>query len=92
MAEEIRASHILVKEEKEADRMIEQYKSGTTFEELARKHSMCPSKRQGGDLGWFGRGMMVPEFEKAAFGAKIKSPVKAKTQFGWHVILVTEVD
>ncbi len=92
MVEEVKASHILVKTEQQADSILKELQGNGDFEELARKYSMCPSKREGGDLGWFGRGMMVPEFEKAAFSAKIKSPVKVKTQFGWHIILVTEQD
>ncbi|HVY01674.1 MAG TPA: peptidylprolyl isomerase [Candidatus Nanoarchaeia archaeon] len=92
MAIEVRASHILVKTEEEADSILKELQNKVSFQELARKLSMCPSKKQGGDLGWFERGMMVPEFEKAAFSAKINSPVKVKTQFGWHVILVTEQD
>ena len=60
-----------------------------SFEEAAKKYSSCPSKEQGGDLGEFGRGMMVPEFENAAFEleiGQISEPVK--TQFGYHIILV----
>ena len=62
-----------------------------TFEEAASKYSSCPSKEQGGNLGAFGRGMMVPEFEEAAFAAeigKLTNPVK--TQFGYHLILIDE--
>lgn len=62
------------------------------FHRLAKRHSKCPSGQQaGGDLGFFGRGQMVPEFEQAAFGAtvgKVVGPIK--TQFGWHLIQVTE--
>ena len=55
------------------------------------KYSTCPSKEQGGNLGAFSRGMMVPEFEEAAFGAEIrKSSTPVKTQFGYHIILVNE--
>ena len=92
MVEEIRAAHILVKTEKEADFILGELKKNESFPHLAKKYSLCPSKSQGGDLGWFSRGMMVPEFEKAAFSAKILSPVKVQTQFGWHVILVLEQD
>ena len=59
------------------------YKDG----ELAKKYSDCPSKRSGGDLGWFGRGMMVKEFEDAAFNAQKGATVgPVKTQIGWHLI------
>jgi peptidyl-prolyl cis-trans isomerase C len=90
MSEEIQASHILVKTEKEADFILAELKNKKSFPELAQKYSMCPSKSQGGDLGWFGKGMMVPEFEQAAFNAKLNIPVKVKTEFGWHVIVVTD--
>lgn len=77
----------------EADKLKEQLgkEDGKTFEELATAHSDCPSKAQGGSLGEFGRGQMVPEFEKAAFTQKIGevgSPIK--TQFGYHLIKVTD--
>lgn len=92
MVTEVKASHILVKTEEQADSILNELKNKADFADLARKFSLCPSKRQGGDLGWFERGMMVPEFEQAAFSAKVNSPVKVKTQFGWHVIMVTEQD
>ena len=62
-----------------------------TFEDAAKKYSKCPSKANGGDLGYFGRGMMVKEFETEAFNGKIgavSNPVK--TQFGWHLIKVVD--
>ena len=61
------------------------------FAELAKEKSDCPSKSKGGDLGAFGHGQMVPEFDKAAFAqeiGKLYEPVK--TSFGWHLVLVTE--
>ena len=70
---------------------MERIKSGERFEDLAKKYSQCPSKAKGGQLGWFGPGQMVPEFEKAAFAGekgKIVGPVK--TQFGWHIIKVND--
>lgn len=91
MAEEIKASHILVETEEEAISIREEILSGTDFEELAAEHSLCPSGANGGDLGFFGRGQMVGEFEKAAFDLKvgeISDPVR--TNFGWHLILVTD--
>lgn len=91
MAEEVKASHILVETEQEAIRLKEEILSGTSFEDLASEHSLCPSGRNGGDLGFFGRGQMVSEFEEAAFGlnvGEISDPVR--TNFGWHLILVTD--
>ena len=87
---EVRASHILVKEQKQADKIKYELDSGANFAMLAKKHSMCPSSEQGGDLGFFGKGQMVKEFEDAAFATpqgKVSAPVK--TQFGYHLILVT---
>jgi peptidyl-prolyl cis-trans isomerase C len=91
MANEVRASHILVDKKPDADRLMEKLKGGANFEDLARKHSSCPSGKKGGDLGYFTRNRMVKEFETAAFAAKkgdIVGPVK--TQFGWHIIKVTD--
>ena len=104
--EQVRASHILVKADdkktdeaakKEIDALFAQLKDLTgdalakKFAELAKEKSDCPSKSKGGDLGAFGHGQMVPEFDKAAFAqeiGKIYPPVK--TSFGWHLVLVTE--
>ena len=85
------ASHILVKTETEALACLTYMKNGKTFEELAKEKSLCPSGKRGGSLGWFGRGMMVPEFEKACFSGKkgdIVGPVK--TQFGYHLIKIVD--
>ena len=88
----VSAKHILVETEEEANSIKEEIKSESiTFEEAAKKYSSCPSKENGGDLGAFGRGMMVPEFEEAAFASEIgvvTEPVK--TQFGYHLILVED--
>lgn len=87
----VRASHILVKTEQEALGILFDLKRGASFEEIAKQKSICPSAKKGGDLGWFGRGMMVKEFEQAAFALKkgeLSKPIK--TQFGWHIIKVTE--
>ncbi len=90
--EEVRASHILVKSEDEAKAIFEQIAHDGDFAELARKHSKDPgSGANGGDLGYFGRGRMVPPFEKAAFSlpvGEVSQPVKS--QFGWHIIKVID--
>ncbi len=84
---EYNASHILVETEEEALSLVEALEDGKDFAELAREKSTGPSGPNGGDLGWFGLGMMVPEFEMAVTGMEtggISAPVQ--TQFGWHVI------
>lgn len=90
---EVHARHILVKTIDEAKAIIEKLNSGSDFIELAKKSSTGPSGPQGGDLGWFGKGRMVPEFEKAAFSMKPGeySIEPVKTQFGFHVMKVDEV-
>lgn len=90
MAKQVRASHILVKTEEQANDILKRINGGEDFADVAKRFSKCPSGNKGGDLGWFGKGMMVPEFEKAAFetaDGKIIGPVK--TQFGYHIIKVT---
>ena len=87
--ETVNASHILVKTEEEAREIYEKISSGnTTFENAAKEYSSCPSKNTGGNLGDFGRGRMVPEFDTAVFSMEVgevtKEPVK--TQFGYHLI------
>ncbi|MDR1893479.1 MAG: peptidylprolyl isomerase [Spirochaetales bacterium] len=87
---EWKASHILVKDENTARELLKKLKTGANFEAVAREHSTCPSKSQGGDLGWFGPGKMVREFESACSKIGVGSlsdPVK--TQFGYHIIKVT---
>ena len=87
--EAIRASHILVKTEKEAKDIFDEIEAGLSFEDAANKYSSCPSKDKGGDLGEFTRGSMVPEFEKAAFEmevGEVSQPVES--QFGYHIIKV----
>ena len=89
--EEIRASHILVKTEADANDVVERLNRGGDFAEIAKEKSIGPSKTQGGDLGYFSRGQMVAKFEKVAFGLKkgeVSEPVK--TQFGWHVIKLAD--
>lgn len=88
---QVSASHILVEDEALANELKAQLDEGADFAELAVAHSTCPSSAQGGDLGYFGRGQMVPEFENAAFAMEvgdISEPVQ--TQFGWHIILLTD--
>nr|CAD6432771.1 peptidylprolyl isomerase [Rhizobium sp. Q54] len=86
--EEVNARHILVKTEEEAKAVIADLDAGKDFAELAKAKSEDSNKDDGGDLGWFSKGRMVPEFEEAAFalekGAYTKTPVKS--QFGFHVI------
>ena len=90
--ETVTASHILVETEEEAKAIIDQLRDGADFAELAREKSTGPSGPGGGSLGSFGRGQMVPAFEAAAFGMPVGSfsdnPVQ--TQFGWHVIQVSD--
>ncbi|HZG30325.1 MAG TPA: peptidylprolyl isomerase [Ensifer sp.] len=90
--EEIHARHILVKTEDEAKAIIKELDAGKDFAELAKEKSSDPNKSEGGDLGYFGKGRMVKEFEDAAFalnkGEYTKTPVK--TQFGYHVIKVED--
>ena len=93
MANRINASHILVKTETEALACLTDIKHGKSFESLAQEKSLCPSKKRGGSLGWFGRNQMVPEFEKAAFSGKkgqIVGPVK--TPFGYHLIRINDTE
>jgi peptidyl-prolyl cis-trans isomerase C len=89
--EQVSARHILVDSLDKAQEIIEKINDGMTFSDAARMFSSCPSKDQGGSLGYFGRGMMVPEFEDAAFTLEkgvISQPVK--TQFGYHIIIVDD--
>ena len=90
--EELRASHILVPKEDDAKAIISQLQGGADFAKLAKEKSKDPGASNGGDLGYFSDGDMVPEFWAAASklqkGEYTKTPVK--TQFGWHVILVTD--
>lgn len=91
MTTEIRASHILVKTEEEAKKIYDDIQNGKSFAEIAQTVSLCPSGQNGGDLGFFGKGMMVKPFEDAAFElevGEISQPVQ--TQFGWHLIQLTD--
>lgn len=86
----VSAKHILVTSEEKCNEILAAITSGEkTFEEAAQEFSTCPSGQRGGDLGTFGKGQMVPEFEQAAFAAEIGQVVgPVKTQFGFHLIKV----
>ena len=85
----VSAKHILVKEEEKCQEILEEIIAGKVFEEAAQQYSTCPSGQKGGDLGEFGKGQMVKEFEEAAFAAEIGQVVgPIKTQFGYHLIKV----
>lgn len=89
--QEVHARHILVETEDEAKKIAEELKKGANFAELAKKSSKDPGAADGGDLGFFTKDQMVPEFSKVAFElepGKISDPVKS--QFGWHIIKVEE--
>ena len=87
---EASARHILVETETECQQLIEQIEAGADFAQLAAQHSKCPSGQRGGELGTFGRGRMVPEFDKVVFEGEIGKPLgPVKTQFGYHVVEVT---
>ena len=91
MVSEVKASHILVKTQMEAAKVSGKLASGSDFANMAKKFSKCPSGKSGGDLGFFGKGRMVPAFEAAAFAleiGEISQPVE--TQFGYHIIIVTD--
>jgi peptidyl-prolyl cis-trans isomerase C len=87
MANQVHCAHILVKTEAEAKAVLERIKKGEKFSSIATNVSLCPSGKRGGDLGKFGRGQMVKEFENAAFALQ-KGEISAivKTKFGYHII------
>ncbi len=89
---EVRARHIIVDSEERAQELIAELDGGADFEELARENSTDGAAQQGGDLGYFGQGQMVPEFEQAAFAMEVgdHSTEPVQTQFGWHVIKVED--
>jgi parvulin-like peptidyl-prolyl isomerase len=88
MVEKIRASHILVEKFTEAQQIIERLKKGEDFAKVAMEKSLDGSRRRGGDLGFFGHGVMVRPFEQAAFALQVgqftQEPVKS--EFGYHII------
>ena len=88
---QVKAGHILVDSEEEARKIAGEIAEGKAFSDAAREYSTCPSKEKGGDLGYFGKGQMAPEFEKAAFEAQAGQLVgPVKTQFGYHLIWVED--
>ena len=88
---QVRAEHILVKTAAEAQQIKKAIDEGGSFESYARVYSLCPSGKRGGDLGYFERGQMVPEFERAAFSTPVGQVSKpVYTQFGWHLIKVID--
>jgi len=87
MPDKVHCAHILVKTEQEAKTILERLNKGEKFANMAKEVSLCPSGKRGGDLGTFGRGKMVKEFETSAFALK-KGEVShtVKTKFGYHII------
>ena len=84
------ARHILVDTEEACQKLKDEIEAGADFAELAAQHSNCPSGKQGGDLGQFSPGQMVPEFDRVVFNEKVgqvHGPVK--TQFGYHLLEIT---
>jgi peptidyl-prolyl cis-trans isomerase C len=82
-----RARHILVETEQTCNELKKEIENGADFAEIAREHSQCPSCKQGGDLGEFGQGQMVKEFDEVVFSEEIgKTHGPVKTQFGYHLI------
>ena len=85
------ARHILVETEEQCNKLKAEIENGAEFAELARQYSLCPSGKQGGDLGEFGRGQMVKEFDDVVFSApvgEVQGPVQ--TPFGYHLLEVTK--
>ena len=83
----VKASHILVKKRSQAVSILEEIQNGADFAEMARKYSICPSGKKGGNLGFFTRGQMVKEFERTAFSlGKGEMSGLVKTEFGYHII------
>ena len=87
------ARHILVESEDECNKIKSEIEGGSDFAELAKEHSMCPSGQRGGDLGSFGPGQMVKEFDEVVFSSEVgvvQGPVR--TEFGYHLLEVTSRD
>ncbi len=85
------ARHILVDSEAFCKELIEKINNGEDFEQLAKEHSKCPSGKNGGDLGEFGPGQMVPEFDTVVFNEEVGIPHgPVKTDFGFHIVEITQ--
>jgi peptidyl-prolyl cis-trans isomerase C len=85
-----RARHILVDSKEKCETLKNEIEAGADFAEVAKAHSSCPSGQRGGDLGEFGQGQMVPEFDQVVFSGDLNTvhgPVK--TQFGYHLLEIT---
>ena len=84
------ARHILVSTEEQCESLKKQIEDGADFAEIAKEHSSCPSGRKGGDLGSFGPGQMVKEFDEVVFSGELNTVLgPVKTQFGYHLLEVT---
>lgn len=89
--EKVRCSHILVKDQSEAEALLRELQSGASFAAKAKELSQCPSGANGGDLGAFSRGAMVKEFDAVAFDLPVgEMSGLVKTQFGYHILKRTE--
>lgn len=87
MPNKIRCAHILVEKQSQANEILERIRKGESFASLAAEYSLDGSRKNGGDLGFFGRGEMVKEFESAAFALQVgEVSGLVKTQFGYHII------
>jgi peptidyl-prolyl cis-trans isomerase C len=85
------ARHILVHTESECLKLKEEIENGADFGEVAKANSVCPSRMRGGDLGTFAQGQMVPEFDEVVFTGELNRVLgPVKTQFGYHLLLVTK--
>lgn len=83
------ARHILVDSQEKCEALKAQIEGGKDFAEAAMENSMCPSKAQGGELGEFSPGQMVPEFDKVCFNGELNTLHVVQTQFGFHIVEVT---
>ncbi len=85
-----KARHILVENQEDCQKLKEEIEGGKDFASVAKENSQCPSGKSGGDLGEFGKGQMVPEFDQVVFNEevnKVHGPIK--TQFGYHLVEIT---
>lgn len=83
----VACSHILVSKKEKAEELLGQLAAGADFAQLAREHSTCPSRADGGKLGTFGKGQMVKEFDAVAFALKVgETSQPVQTKFGWHLV------